>query len=53
MREELADVFYFVLRFGQMNGIDLSDALAEKLAKNGVKYPVEKSRGRNAKYDEL
>ena len=46
-------MFYFVLRFGQMNGIDLSDALAEKLAKNGAKYPVEKSRGRNAKYDEL
>ena len=23
VREELADVFYFVLRFGQMNGIDL------------------------------
>ena len=53
VREELADVLYFVLRFGQMNGIDLSDALDEKLAKNGVKYPVDKSRGRNLKYDEL
>ena len=53
VREELADVLYFVLRFGQMNGIDLSDALDEKLAKNGAKYPVDKSRGRNLKYDEL
>ncbi|MBO4568797.1 MAG: hypothetical protein J5674_02285 [Candidatus Methanomethylophilaceae archaeon] len=53
VREELADVLYFVLRFGQMNGIDLSDALKDKLAKNAVKYPVEKSRGRNLKYTEL
>ncbi len=51
-REELADVFYFVVRFSQMTGIDLYDALRDKLAKNGEKYPVETSRGSNRKYDE-
>ncbi len=53
VEEELADVFYFVLRFSQMNDIDLSDALKDKLAKNGMKYPVEKSKGHNLKYTEL
>ena len=53
IREELADVLYFTLRFAQMNGIDLSEVLKDKIMKNGLKYPVEKSRGSNLKYDEL
>ncbi len=53
IREELADVFYFVLRFAQMNSIDLYSALEDKIAKNGEKYPVEKSKGNYRKYDEL
>ncbi len=52
IREELADVFYFVLRFAQMNGIDLYSALDDKLRKNDEKYPAEKCRGSNRKYDE-
>ncbi|MBU1067945.1 nucleotide pyrophosphohydrolase [Myxococcota bacterium] len=51
--DELADVFFFVLRFAQMNHIDLPTAMRHKMAKNDLKYPVEKSRGRNLKYDEL
>ena len=53
IRDELADVFYFVLRFAQMNGIDLSTALEDKVRRNSEKYPVGKCRGRNSKYDEL
>ncbi|MGI6009224.1 MAG: nucleotide pyrophosphohydrolase [Methanomethylophilus sp.] len=53
IREELADVLYFVLRFAQTNNIDLEDALRDKLRKNAEKYPVEKCRGKNLKYDEL
>lgn len=53
IREELADVLFFTLRFAQMNDIDLSEALKDKIAKNDRKYPVEKSRGSNLKYDEL
>ena len=51
--EELADTLYFVIRFAQMYGFDLSDGLASKLEKNKKKYPVEKARGSNMKYDEL
>ena len=38
--DELADSIYFVLRFSQMYGFDISRALSEKLVKNAVKYPV-------------
>ena len=51
--DELADVFFFVLRFAERSGIDLAKALETKLAKNAERYPVEKSRGKNVKYTEL
>ena len=51
--EELADVLFFVLRFAQMNDIDLYSAMIDKLGKNDRKYPVEKIRGKNLKYTEL
>ena len=53
IREELADVLYFVLRFAQMNDIDLTDALTDKISKNAEKYPVDRSKGRNLKCDDL
>ena len=53
MEEEVADVLYFVLRFAQMNGIDLSRALESKIRKNAEKYPAGLSRGKNLKYTEL
>jgi hypothetical protein len=34
-------------------GIQLGDAMLEKLARNESRYPVEKARGSNRKYDEL
>ncbi len=52
VEEELADVFYFVLRFAQMNNIDLSTAVKNKIAKNSKKYPIEKAKGCNKKYNE-
>lgn len=53
VEEELADIAYFVLRFAQMNNIDLSSAVSKKIEKNDKKYPVEKSKGCNKKYDEF
>lgn len=52
IKEELADVLYFVLRFAQMNDIDLSEALENKIKSNNEKYPAEKVKGKNKKYDE-
>jgi NTP pyrophosphatase (non-canonical NTP hydrolase) len=53
VEEELADVLFFVLRFAQMNNIDLKQALERKLIKNGEKYTVEKAKGNNKKYNEF
>lgn len=53
VEEELADVLYFVLRFAQMNNIDLTEAVKNKIEKNDKKYPLEKAKGCNKKYDEF
>lgn len=53
IEEELADVFYFVLRFAEQNGIDLGAALARKVALDGEKYPIERAKGSNKKYSEF
>ncbi|MNY14270.1 hypothetical protein D3C86_1474390 [compost metagenome] len=50
--DELADVFFFVLRFAQMNQIDLAQALESKIVKNGFKYSIETAKGSNKKYNE-
>lgn len=52
VENELADVLYFVLRFAEMNDIDLSDSLERKLKINNEKYPVQKVKGCNKKYNE-
>ena len=53
VEEEIADAFFFLLRFAQFYDIDLSAALERKMAKNDAKYPVEKAKGSNRKYHEL
>lgn len=53
IEDEIADVLYFVLRFAQKYKIDLSRVLRKKLRKNELKYPVEKAKGSNKKYNEL
>lgn len=50
--EELADVFFFVLRFAQRFNIDLHSALVDKIAKNDERYPIEKARGSNLKHSD-
>ncbi len=53
IENELADIFFFILRFAQLNNIDLEAALKRKLALNDEKYPQSLSKGSNKKYDEL
>jgi NTP pyrophosphatase (non-canonical NTP hydrolase) len=40
MADELADSLYFILRFAQLYGFDLSESLRAKLVKNAAKYPA-------------
>jgi NTP pyrophosphatase (non-canonical NTP hydrolase) len=53
IREEIADVLVYALLLAHEAKIDIPSAVREKLAKNAIKYPVEKSKGRADKYDQL
>lgn len=53
IEEEMADILYFLLRLAQRYNIDLSEALEKKIEKNNKKYPIEKAKGNNKKYDEF
>ena len=44
--EEMADVACYLLALSNTLGIDLSQAIRDKLLKNAVKYPAEKYRGK-------
>ena len=53
MKDELADVIVYAIDFATVLGFDLNEIILEKMAKNRLKYPVEKARGSKKKYDEL
>ena len=51
--DEVADVFLYLLRMCDQLDINLIDAANQKIDKNALKYPVEKSKGVATKYDRL
>lgn len=53
VRQEMADVFIYLVSLANCLDVDLLQAAADKLAINARKYPVEKARGNATKYDEL
>lgn len=53
IKEELADVLIYSHMLASNLDLDIEKIMEEKLKKNEEKYPVEKSKGRNNKYDEL
>ena len=53
MKEEIADVLVYALLFAYETGIDLKEAIEQKLQKNKEKYPIEKAFGVSTKYTEL
>lgn len=52
IREELADILLYLIRFADLAEIDLEQAALEKIQKNAEKYPVESFRGSDRKYNE-
>jgi len=50
--EEVADVLNYALLLAAELGLDPAEIIVSKLAKNGVKYPVEKAKGSAKKYTE-
>lgn len=51
--QEIGDVLIYLTRLADVLGIDPLDAAFAKMQINATKYPVEKSRGHNTKYDKL
>ena len=53
IRHEVADVLLLLAEFANVAGIDLAQAVEEKMEINAQRYSVEKSRGTARKYDRL
>jgi len=53
MADELSDVLHAVLLLAEAHQIDLGRVFREKMLRNAIKYPVEKSRGVSTKYTDL
>jgi dCTP diphosphatase len=53
VEEEIGDVTILLLALAGELGVDVLEAARKKLERNRAKYPVEKSRGRAEKYNEL
>ena len=53
VREEVADVFNYLILFAETCWIDLEKEVLAKIEKNNQKYPVEKAKGKSDKYTKL
>ena len=53
IKEELADVVNYCVLMADACGLDLDEIVWEKIKVNAKKYPVEKAKGKSAKYDKL
>jgi len=52
VRDEMADVFVYLVRLADKLDVDLLAAAAVKMEKNALKYPAGKVRGSMKKYSE-
>ena len=50
---EIADVAILLFELADNSGIDVASSIRAKLASNEERYPVDKARASNAKYNEL
>lgn len=53
VKEEIADVFLYLLRLSAKLDIDLIEAANNKILKNEVKYPIERCYGLSNKHTDL
>ena len=53
VKEELADVLVYSQNLLDKLGLDADEIVNMKMSQNEAKYPVEKSKGSAAKYDQL
>ncbi len=53
LADEIADVAILLFELADNLGLDLAAVMRGKLARNELRYPADKSRGSNKKYNEL
>lgn len=53
IENEIADVAILLFELADNCGLDLAQAMRDKLARNEIRYPVAKAKGSNKKYNEL
>ncbi len=53
LKDEMADVGILLFELAHNLGVDLGQAILDKIERNETRYPVPKARGSNAKYNEL
>lgn len=52
VKDEIADIFIYLIRISSKLDINLEEAVLNKMQKNIEKYPVEKFYGSSRKYNE-
>lgn len=53
VEDEISDVFIYLLRMADLLKIDIEKSVMNKIKKNALKYPIDKSKGNSKKYNEL
>lgn len=53
VKEELADILSFSFLLAEKHGLDPFEIVSEKIKLNAAKYPIDKSKGKATKYNEL
>ncbi len=53
VRRELADIQIYLMLLSDRLGVDLMEAVDDKIKENEEKYPAERARGRSTKYNDL
>ena len=53
LKEEIADVMLYAIMIADHYGFDVKQIITDKMKKNGLKYPVTKSKGKSDKYTKL
>ena len=52
IKEELADIFAYSILLANKYNLNISDIILDKIEKNRVKYPIDKSKGSSKKYNQ-
>lgn len=53
IKEELADILIYAYMFVDNLQLDIDQIISEKIIKNGLKYPVDRSKNSKQKYSDL